>query len=112
MPKDKDYWLKKLADQKVELEQLEQEGAEGCAAVELDQQRVGRLSRMDALQSQAMSNAIAQRRKQALQRIEGAIKRLDEGEFGFCMTCGEDIMEKRLELDPTTLYCASCCSTM
>jgi len=111
MADDKKYWLKKLAAQKAELTLLEASSSEGNDAVELDQQRVGRLSRMDALQSQAMDKAISARRKQALLRIEGAYERLEDGEFGYCLTCGDKIMKKRLELDPTTLYCASCSSS-
>lgn len=76
--------------------------------VELDQQSVGRLSRMDALQVQAMAQAVEERRRGRLQLIEAALGRLDSGEYGFCTDCGEDIPAKRLEIDPTTTRCVDC----
>lgn len=76
--------------------------------VALDQQSVGRLSRMDALQVQAMAQALEARRRERLQRIEAALRRLDGGEYGYCVSCGEPIPVKRLEIDPTTPRCVDC----
>jgi DnaK suppressor protein len=76
--------------------------------VELDQSRVGRLSRMDALQEQAMSLEIERRRKLEMQRIDAALQRIEEGEFGYCLLCGEEIGVKRLDLDPTLPTCVAC----
>lgn len=78
------------------------------APQELDQTRVGRLSRMDALQAQAMSKALDQRRGIELKRIDAALTRIAGGEYGFCLTCDEQIELKRLELDPAAAQCASC----
>ncbi|KEZ75948.1 TraR/DksA family transcriptional regulator [Salinisphaera hydrothermalis] len=78
------------------------------ATVELDQTTTGRLSRMDALQSQAMAQATERRRAIQLQRIEQALKRLDEGGYGECIVCGEWIGKGRLELDPAALKCIEC----
>lgn len=82
--------------------------AQGRATVTLDQQSVGRLSRMDALQRQAMAQATARRKHGRQARIDAALHRLDDGEFGFCQDCGEDIGKKRLELDATLALCISC----
>ena len=76
--------------------------------VTLDQQSVGRLSRMDAMQMQAMAQASEKRRRQEVSRIESAIKRIDEGEYGYCVTCGDGISEKRLKADPTIPTCINC----
>lgn len=76
--------------------------------VTLDQQSVGRLSRMDALQRQAMAQATQRRRGARSIRIEAALRRMDEGEFGFCQDCGDEISEKRLDLDPTAPNCVTC----
>ena len=87
------------------------ETAEGSAAiVELDQSKVGRLSRMDAMQAQAMAKASAQRRDEALQRVAAALKRIDDDEYGFCLECDEPINPKRLEFDPTVALCIDCAS--
>ena len=99
-----------LLKQQQELMSLEQTGAEAAAVVELDQTRVGRLSRMDALQNQAMSLETGRRRQAELERIEATLERIDQGDFGFCLNCGEDIAPKRLELDPTLPTCIDCAS--
>jgi len=83
-------------------------GRDGQKTVTLDQQSVGRLSRMDAIQQQAMAKATHSRRAGMRQRILLALARMDDGEFGYCTDCGEDIAVKRLDLDPTTPTCVSC----
>ena len=77
-------------------------------AVVLDQTSVGRLSRMDALQSQAMALETGRRRETELQRIKLALGRIKDGEYGFCQSCDEKIPLKRLEMDPATPICVSC----
>jgi DnaK suppressor protein len=76
--------------------------------VELDQTSVGRLSRMDAIQVQAMALAAQQRRLDAIARIDGALARIDDGTFGECVACGQPIAAKRLELDPAIPTCIAC----
>lgn len=76
--------------------------------VPLDQQSVGRLSRMDAMQQQAMAKATQARRGHKLSRIEAAYERMNLNEYGYCTQCGEDIPLKRLELDPTLATCVTC----
>ena len=94
-----------------ELEALDAEdalGAAGQKTVELDQTSVGRLSRMDALQGQAMAKATSARRAARRQRIAAAFHRMDEGEFGYCTDCGEEIAPARVDLDPTVPNCIGC----
>ena len=100
----------RLEEQREEVRQLLETSAGSGRAVELDQTRVGRLSRMDALQSQAMAAETERRRGHELRRIEAALGRIAEEEFGYCLSCGEDIAPKRLELDPTTPICVDCAS--
>ena len=76
--------------------------------VGLDQTAVGRLSRMDALQVQAMQIETNRRRHVELKRIESALRRLEDGEFGYCIICGEEIEDKRLNIDPTVPSCIAC----
>lgn len=93
------------------LREIEQESAattEDRATVTLDQQSVGRLSRMDAMQQQAMANATHVRRQQEAQRINAALSRMNEGEFGYCLDCGDEIEEKRLKFDATAPRCITC----
>ena len=81
------------------------------APVELDQSSVGRLSRMDALQNQAMQLETERRREVELARIDAALKRMDADEYGACVSCGEAIQKKRLEMDPATPVCVDCASS-
>lgn len=76
--------------------------------VVLDQQSVGRLSRMDALQGQAMAQAMQSRRNGRTRAIDAALTRLSGDDFGWCEDCGEYIGTKRLDLDPTILRCVGC----
>ncbi len=76
--------------------------------VELDQQSVGRLSRMDAMQQQAMAAAQDTRRVARLRAIQAAIMRLDDGSFGWCSECGDFIGLSRLDLDPVLTCCIGC----
>ncbi len=80
------------------------------APVELDQQAVGRLSRMDALQVQAMALETSRRRGVELRRIASALARIDEGEYGYCLECGEEISVRRVELTPAAPLCIGCAS--
>lgn len=76
----------------------------------LDQQSVGRLSRMDAMQGQAMAAAVDARRRGRGKAIEAALERLSGEDFGWCEDCGEFIGMKRLDLDPVLTRCVSCAS--
>ena len=83
-------------------------GDEAANIVELDQAKVGRLSRMDALQAQAMAAEANRRRDVELLRIESALKRIDEGIYGYCLKCDEAINPQRLKVDPGSPLCIDC----
>lgn len=78
------------------------------AVVELDQQSVGRLSRMDAMQVREMAMAQQARRRTEIARIDAALARLDTDEFGWCLRCGEEIAPARLANDPAVTLCLAC----
>jgi len=99
-----------LMARKEELLGLSRRNGESRQPVELDQTRQGRLTRMDALRSQAMSLEVERRREAELMRIDRAMKRLEKNEFGCCVKCGEAIDRRRLEMDLTTPTCIDCAS--
>lgn len=101
-------YKKLLLDRQVELEKLISDTKDNSATVTLDQTSVGRLSRMDAMQGQAMAEAVKGRRDQELMRIEAALMRITEDEYGYCLNCGDDIDEKRLDLDASISLCNKC----
>ena len=109
-PTHKKLYQQRITDQLSALEQDNALGQSSQALVTLDQQSVGRLSRMDALQSQAMAQ-VTQNRRHVLRRgLLSALQRLKDDNFGFCEDCGEDIAPKRLEFNPTALLCVGCVS--
>ncbi|GAA6158336.1 hypothetical protein NBRC116589_05100 [Ruegeria sp. HU-ET01832] len=85
-------------------------GKSAQAVVELDQQAVGRLSRMDALQNQAMAKAHQASRDLERRRLTAALNRIRDGEYGFCEDCGEEVPVGRLKLDLAATKCVSCAS--
>ncbi|MDE1467436.1 TraR/DksA C4-type zinc finger protein [Aurantiacibacter sp. D1-12] len=91
-----------------ELDRLDAISAEGREPVTLQQDSVGRLSRMDAMQQQAMAQAEERRRQAERARIRAAFARLAEGEWGYCAKCGEEIAEGRLKNDPSVARCVGC----
>ncbi len=101
---------KRLTDLKVLTEELSKLSAQSRKTVTLDQQSTGRLTRMDAMQQQAMAQAQERNRTATLVRIDQALKLINDGEYGYCLSCGEEIAEKRLEIDPTATHCVSCLS--
>jgi DnaK suppressor protein len=107
---DKNQQRKNLLALQQTLLKAQETGDQAEETVELDQTRVGRLSRMDAMQAQAMSKETGRRRRQKLLQIEAALRRLEGDDYGFCQACGEEIAPARLEVDPAVLLCIDCAS--
>lgn len=97
-------------EQRDMLLEVSESSKEAAETVELDQARVGRVSRMDALQAQAMAKESNRRRQLALQRIASALQRIEADDYGYCAQCDEQIMANRLEADPAALLCIGCAS--
>ena len=97
-----------LNDRLAELELLDAQPNDERATVMLDQQSVGRLNRMDALQRQQMAKETFRRRQLERAKIAAALARLDEGEYGWCVECGSEISARRLDVDLTAHLCIEC----
>lgn len=98
----------KLLARREELLAEDRLSAADRAPVALDQDSVGRLSRIDAMQVQAMALAQGRRRQSERSAIDAALRRIDEEEFGYCLKCGEDIAPARLEHNPAVTTCIEC----
>jgi DnaK suppressor protein len=98
----------RLEDERAEIEKLDRQNAAWSTPVELDQQSVGRVSRIDAMQMQAMSQAVQRRRAARRIAIDQALKRIEDGDYGYCVDCGEPIAPARLDVDPTFAACVRC----
>lgn len=99
---------KNLQALKTDLEQLLLTSEESSSAVELDQSKVGRLSRMDAMQQQAMAVAKRSAYQQQLRSVLAALARLERGEYGYCIECDQPIAPARLEIKPEAALCLKC----
>lgn len=107
---DMQEMVRQLRAMKEELAAQSKGSEDARSTVVLDQTSVGRLSRMDALQGQAMANAEEERRRLMVRRIDAALARIDNDDFGACIECDEWIEAKRLAFDPTVLKCMACAS--
>lgn len=81
---------------------------EGLRPVELDPGAVGRLSRIDELQNQALTRNLREREKLKLGALIQALGRMEEGEYGLCTECGGEISYDRLMVFPETPTCLGC----
>lgn len=104
--------MKMLEGKRIEISDLSDISKDARDIVSLDQQSVGRLSRMDAMQGQAMAQEAQRRRDLELKRIEQAVQRLEDGDFGYCIECDAEIPLKRLEIDPAATHCVKCASLL
>jgi len=91
-----------------ELESLAAIGDEAAGVVTLDQTKIGRLSRMDAMQAQSMSLETQRRREVQLKDIARALRRIEQNRYGFCLECEEPVNIKRLQFDPAVEHCLDC----
>lgn len=70
---------------------------------------IGRISRMDSIVNQGISEASLNQARIKLTKLEAVLKRLDEDEeFGFCAVCGEEIPKPRLMAMPESSTCVEC----
>ncbi len=105
---DLDRYIKRLNAMQANIDNYSAQRDASSEVVELDQTRTGRVSRMDAMQQQAMAVANRQRAQREKQRIVAALDRIAEGNFGECVGCGEDIATARLNANPTVTLCIAC----
>ncbi len=105
---DLESFREQLLHMRTELEELDEAERESTAPVKLDQTSVGRVSRMDAMQSQQMAKELGRRRQNALVKVEEALYRMETGEYGYCLACNADIDPRRLAADPTNSLCIRC----
>ena len=98
----------RLQERARELEAMAETRRDAGQTVELDQSRTGRLSRMDAMQAQAMARAGDARAQNEYRRIQAALARIDSGDYGHCLDCDEPIGAGRLNADPATSLCLTC----
>ena len=104
-----------IETKRVELEELKLDlaaqlraNADAAKPVKLDQTAVGRLSRIDSMQSQAMAQAARQGLVIRLSQCDNALEAIARGEYGVCRLCEEPIGAKRLGARPEAPFCLEC----
>jgi DnaK suppressor protein len=80
---------------------------EGAKPVALDS-AIGRVTRMDAINSKSISEESLRKAEIALLKLERALDKIDDPDFGLCMECGEKIPFKRLMIMPGSVLCVEC----
>jgi DnaK suppressor protein len=98
----------KLLRLRAELLDLEESSNEATQQVELDQTGIGCLSRRDAMHAQQIAEEGPRQRKRQLQKIDGALRRVEAGEYGKCFVCEEELDVAGLSVDPTITRCENC----
>ena len=105
---DLDHLATMIRSEMDQLKYLSETAKDSRAPVALDQQSVGRLSRMDAMQQQSMELATEERRQQRLAALAAALRRVKSGDYGYCMKCDDKIAAGRLAVDPAVTLCIDC----
>ncbi len=76
--------------------------------VQLDQSAIGRLSRVDAMQNQAMQHELHDRERHRENELMSALERMDDGSYGLCARCGQPVPYGRLLVVPEARNCVAC----
>ena len=103
-----DILYRAIIDEIVELDRLRGQAQDSRAPVELDQQSIGRLSRLDAMQQQAMNIANYARCQHRQVALLAALKRIDDWDYGYRHQCDDLIGTGRLAIDPVAMLCVRC----
>jgi DnaK suppressor protein len=99
-----------LLSQRATLMASQQMAQNATEPVELDQASIGRVSRVDAMQSQSMAIEATRLRQLSLRQTTTALALIESGDYGDCQQCDNEIDPRRLAIDPAATYCVSCAS--
>ena len=105
---DPNYFVDMIRAEVDQLKILSETAKDSRAPVTLDQQSVGRLSRMDAMQQQSMEIATEERRQRRLIALSTALEQIAAGDYGYCLKCDDEIATGRLVVDPAVTLCIKC----
>jgi DnaK suppressor protein len=100
----RDELLRSLA----KLERSLKISGESARPRDLEQDTVGRLSRIDALQNAGLTANLEERERAQLGQVVEALRRIEDGTYGACNACGGTIPIERLMVFPETKACTAC----
>lgn len=108
MTLDLDAFRRRLETDLVRLDEALGQANVSAGTVTLDQSSVGRLSRIDAMQQQAIAQGMRERLVAQKRGLRAALDRIESGTFGLCCQCESEIEPERLEADPAVVFCTEC----
>ena len=100
-----------LLESREALRELLNGNGESTQRVEIDsacQSKESQLSRAESAQVREMDRALRARWERELARVEGALRRMENDEYGDCFVCGEPIPFRRLQSDASVTRCVEC----
>ena len=105
-PETVEYYRKLLSEQ---LHKLIDEAQEGVGELTADAENLP--DAIDFASSESdrhFSLRMRDRERKLMLKIRAALARIDDGSYGECVVCGEDIGELRLKARPVTTHCIDC----
>ena len=69
---------------------------------------IGRISRMDAINNKSVNEAALRTAEGKLSKLQLALQKVDNKDFGLCIRCGQEIPEGRLMIMPESVKCVRC----
>lgn len=69
---------------------------------------IGRISRMDAINNRAVTEAALKKSKEKLNNLKVALTKVDDADFGICIRCKKPIPAGRILLMPQAVSCVNC----
>lgn len=110
IPDQLDRFRLRLETMLAELQATVGEKTDSTATVQLDTS-IGRISRIDAIQSQQIALGLKARQQQSIQRVTTALQAIRDGRYGQCRRCKGPIALERLDAQPDAVLCIRCAST-
>ncbi len=96
----------KILNEITKTEQLIEEYKEMTKPVSPD--GVGRISRMDAINNQSVTEASLRQAEDKLKNLQRVLSLYGTKDFGICLKCKKDIPIGRILVRPESLYCVNC----
>ena len=106
--KEKKHFRKKLLEKRTELISVVQKTEEYGRQANSEPEGMDLADQASSSYTKEFMFSKSDSDRQLLQEVVDALLRLDEGEFGDCMNCGEEVERKRLEAVPWSAFCLAC----
>ena len=69
---------------------------------------IGRISRMDAINNQAVTKASLRQAENKLMKLNIVLSKIGDKDFGLCLSCRKPIPLGRILIRPESMHCVSC----